>query len=90
VSTHEPHQHASRIDIYPNPTSGDITIQNKEGTKIVRTEMFCLAESNIFIDTQQGNPVKIQRRINNFKPGFYLLKITDDTGWSEVKKIIIE
>jgi hypothetical protein len=90
VSTHEPHQHASRIDIYPNPTSGDITIQHKEGTKIVRTEMFCLAESNIFIDTQQGNPVKIQRRINNFKPGFYLLKITDDTGWSEVKKIIIE
>ena len=90
VCTYEPYFQESQIIVYPNPSSGDITIQHKRGSIIVKTEMLHLAGATIFMDTQQGNTVKIQRRINNFKPGFYLLKITDDMGRSEVKKIIIE
>jgi hypothetical protein len=90
VSTYEPYFQESQIIVYPNPSSGDITIQHKGGSIIVKTEMLHLVGGAIFIDTQQGNTVKIQRPTNNFKPGFYLLKITDDTGWLEVKKIIIK
>ena len=90
VNTYEPYFQESQIIVYPNPSSGDITIQHKGGSIIVKTEMLHLVGGAIFIDTQQGNTVKIQRPTNNFKPGFYLLKITDDTGLSEVKKIIIK
>jgi hypothetical protein len=90
VGIQEPYNRASRIKVYPNPTAADITLEYKGDAKIIKTEMFDLAGRIVFIDMQQGSTVKIAKQVYNIKAGFYLLKITDDGGRSEVKKIIIE
>ena len=90
VNTHELQQPNSQILIYPNPTSGDITIKHTGGSQIERVEMFDLTSRSIPLFFRQGDTIKINRRANNFISGFYLLKITDDKGKSEIKKMVIE
>jgi hypothetical protein len=89
-STHDPQNQTSRILIYPNPSSGDITIQHMGGLKIERIDLFELTGNTIPIDIQQGYTIKIQNQTNGLNPGFYILKIVDVTGHSEVKKVIIK
>ena len=90
VNVYEPQHKANRILVYPNPASGNITVEHKEDAKIERIEMFDLTGRVISLHAQQGNIVKINRLGNNIKSGFYLLKITDNAGRSEIKIIVIE
>lgn len=90
VSTHELHPQQSQILIYPNPASGDISIEHTGGSQIESVEMFDLAGRSIPILLHQGNMLKINRQLNSCKPGLYFLKINDDSGRSETKKIIVE
>lgn len=85
-----PHHPASRMVIYPNPSVGDITIEYKGGFKIVRTDLLDTTGKVVFTDWQQGTTIRIRAQMQHHKPGLYLLKITDERGRLDVKKIILE
>ena len=90
VNIHEPRFQGDQVLVYPNPASGDVTIEHKGGSKIERVDIFDLTGRIVFVDNQSGQAVNMQKRASNLKPGFYLLMVVDDTGRLEIKKIIIE
>ena len=85
VSTNIEEFQISRIQVYPNPTSGKINIRNSENVKI---------ESISIIDLNGQNLLEFKNDINELdlsglSSGIYLLKLTYQKG-EVYRKIIIE
>lgn len=90
VNTLEPQHQTSPITVYPNPTSGDITIEHRGGSEIISTDIFDITGRVVVTDRQRGSIIVIHRQANNLQSGLYLFRIVDKEGKSEIRKIIME
>jgi len=89
VGTDDMNASSSKVRIFPNPTSGNLTIQIPEENSY----------NNLLISNQLGQIVynknisqietKIEADISNSKPGIYFVKLMGNSG-IVTKKIIIE
>jgi para-nitrobenzyl esterase len=75
-------------DIYPNPSSDQITVEFEAGAQL--SEVALLDISGRIIETYKVNSSKLVIRKNELKAGVYLLKSTNDKGAVSTSKIIFE
>ncbi len=85
--------HEREINIFPNPTSGKITINSSEPIKEIKsyliTDMYGrIISSNSNIDPLTGNTIEIN--IEACKPGVYFMIINFNDKETMNRKIIIE
>ena len=81
-----------RINVYPNPTSNEITIESTYLPKDIINYKIADINGNLLFEKQVKYKSKIQEEINllNFKPGLIFLIIIEGNNLLEVKKIFIE
>lgn len=71
------------FSIYPNPTNGLISIENKNFNSIQRIELFSSTGKLLLNTSFETNTLSLE----NFQSGIYLLKITSENGSFETHKI---
>ena len=81
-----------RINVYPNPTSNEITIESTYLPKDIINYKIADINGNLLFEKQVKYKSKIQEEINllNFKPGLIFLIIIEGNNLLEVKKIFIK
>jgi|GEM_PF-2974248 len=75
------------IEVYPNPTKGDITIAS---TNQIITHIAISNISGSILLQEQVNSMQTQINISHLQQGFYFVKITTETGESITQKIVKE
>ena len=73
------------IIVYPNPTTGELTIINKENT-VTKIELSNYLGQTVLVQGLDESITKL--RLQEFKNGIYFLKIYNEEGQVTVKKII--
>lgn len=74
---------AVATNIYPNPTSGNFTI---EGADMARVEVYNLVGQKVY--EAQGKMVTIDA--SNWNKGIYMINITDQNGSSKTEKLMVK
>lgn len=90
VSTNDLKDVKNPIEIFPNPTSGDIQIRNESGVELRQIQVFNLTGKLIFSLQCNSPNVSIIKSNHHLEKGFYLIKISDKYGHPQMGKIIIE
>ncbi|MBP9689834.1 MAG: T9SS type A sorting domain-containing protein, partial [Bacteroidia bacterium] len=78
---------SSTITLFPNPTDGNLTIQNRLQTWITSVAMY--NQSGVLCYSQEinSNSSQITLNVTELKPGIYFARISTPNG-EIVKKII--
>ena len=74
---------SSETKLYPNPTSGQFTI---EGVNVAKVEVYNLVGQKIC--EEQGKEIHIDAA--NWNKGIYLVNITNQNGAVETKKLVVK
>ena len=74
---------SDQIDVYPNPVTDKITFSIPQNTTVKTVEIYNMTGNKIY---SQNNSNAIS--ISDYKPGMYLVKITDEKGNIYPHKII--
>ena len=74
---------AVATNIYPNPTSGNFTI---EGAEMARVEVYNLVGQKVY--EAQGKTVTVDA--SNWNKGIYMINITDQNGSSKTQKLMVK
>ena len=77
-------EHQAEIDVYPNPTQGEVTLKG-EGINHIR--IFNLYGQTVYNDKAEGNQVRID--LSNLASGIYMMHIDTENG-QVVKQIVVE
>lgn len=77
-------EHQGEIDVYPNPTKGEVTLKG-EGINHIR--IFNLYGQTVYNDKAEGNQVRID--LSNLASGIYMMHIDTENG-QVVKQIVVE
>lgn len=81
-------ENEQNISIYPNPTSGELTIDCASLDKFTY-DIFSLEGKKLLNGKSQFNHyTKVE--LNDFNPGVYFLKVKSDNGKTEVFKILLK
>ncbi len=80
----------SKLDVYPNPTTGPFSIQmelNKE--QVIRLQLVRLSNNEIILDKETANTTKHLERVNQkLPPGMYIL-LVEVEGKTYARKILV-
>jgi hypothetical protein len=90
VATEEPKQDRG-FDVFPNPTSGNITILLKEGIKCKNIKITNISGEILYQTTkfnQQDN--KIDLEVSFLSSGLYFIELSDENGLRYVQKFVKE
>ncbi len=80
--------HMNKLKLYPNPTSGRITLQlNKNLTGIVKWELISITGQ--VVRKEQVFSSKVEFQLSNIPKGVYIIKVTDNKSQYS-KKIVVE
>ena len=77
-------EHQAEIDVYPNPTKGEVTL-NGEGINHIR--IFNLYGQTVYDANAESNQVRID--LSNLANGIYTMQIDTENG-QVVKQIVVE
>ncbi|GGD02899.1 hypothetical protein GCM10011368_00880 [Hyunsoonleella pacifica] len=80
----------SSIKVYPNPTSGKITISNIQNTNLKSVEIFSILgklKQHLFVENTAKN---LDLDISNLTSGIYLLKLNNEDGNNKTQKLIVK
>jgi len=80
------YQTARRFSVYPNPCFDSFTILNGN-EKALRYSLFD-CEGHLLIQGERTSERECTISIGKHQPGIYFLRITDSTGYTEVKKLL--
>ena len=80
----------ARIKVFPNPTSGDVTIQLKDATGFNhrRISLLNLMGQQVYTSTMPGKSHRID--VSEFTSGIYFLNVTGDNGKLTEKIVILD
>ena len=66
--------YSSRINIFPNPTSGNITVNSEYGIKSI--ELYNTIGNELYLDNNNENKIKEKKLdLSDFDKGVYFIKI---------------
>ncbi len=82
VNSKEPNQQLSDVILFPNPTSGDISIRTNNNTQVLKVQIYNILGQGV---QEYNNPTYIHLGT----PGLYLAKITTNHG-EKTKKIVVK
>ena len=79
----------NNLKIYPNPSNGELYVE-ADNSIIIRVEIISELGQVIYIKNygQNSSLSKDKIKINNYKPGLYILKVTT-TNNSFLKKVFM-
>jgi hypothetical protein len=80
-------QKQNGINVYPNPTSGFVTIQNKNNTNLKNVEIYNSAGQLIQKFNLNNNTKNASLDMSQLVNGTYVLKVVSDTESNTVKVI---
>jgi hypothetical protein len=88
IQNFEPQENSSFFTVYPNPTSGNLTVEliDLKEFSSVRIEIFS-AQGNLVYETQLPASKQYNLSIGDKQPGFYLVRVLRDNDMG-IKKII--
>lgn len=79
------------INVFPNPSNGNISIENLQNSDIKTIEIFNILGSRVYNETLKANTNKVDLNLNNVtNKGVYLLKLQTNNGGIKTRKLIIE
>ena len=90
VATEEPKQNKG-FDVFPNPTSGKITILLKEGMKCKNIKITNISGQILYQPSQfnqQEN--RIELNLNSLSTGLYIIELIDENGMRHLQKFVKE
>ena len=80
---------SERLDIYPNPAWGEVTIQVNEGSKISSLSLFTLS-GQLVLEEWKVNSNRRILRLDQVDSGMYLLRIVSENGGILNQKLIVQ
>jgi hypothetical protein len=88
IKVFEPDRSGSLFSVYPNPTSGDLTLEMNDNTEFssIRIEIFS-ARGNLILESSEPVAKQYNLNIANQPPGIYLIRVLRDKELG-IKKII--
>ncbi len=78
----------SKLFVYPTPTNGDMVIEHKKLDGKAKMAITSLDGRVLKVISPTPGSSHTPVSISNLSPGVYLLKLTDENGYSETIKII--
>ena len=79
----------NNVKVYPNPTSGNITISKIQNIELKTIEIYSVLWKLVKQIQVRQNPSKLSLDLSPFSKGMYLLKALDTNGASHTQKVII-
>lgn len=83
LKTETPDSTSTPFKIYPNPFTSEFTVNLPNGEKPTKVQVCDLLGKTIFVTTESSSTIQL-----NIPNGFYILKLTSDTGTVFKAKII--
>lgn len=80
--------HGERIILYPNPTSGTVSIQLTPETASTSPEIQVFDIYGQLIEVMHGNSENLRVDLSNYATGVYLIKLVDNGNVIGVQKVV--